>query len=176
MLSSSSTSNKERQGSKKGGWLAVRSTELTTKVLYGQYMRLLKQSEYDTVVSKKWLQSWTESMICVIQEQAITTLHIQRIIHKTATNDQCRLCRRAVVTIHHIISECTVMVPTKYLWRHDNVCKYVHDLLLLEFGFKQVSTPWYQHQPPTNEESNNVKILWMETFKLTTRSNTTSQK
>ena len=52
------------------------------------------------------------------------------------------------------------MAPKKYLQRHDNVCKYVHDLLLPEFGFKQDSSPWYQHQPRTIEENNNVKIIW----------------
>ena len=52
------------------------------------------------------------------------------------------------------------MAPTKYLQRHDNVCKYIHDLLLKEFGFREHQTAWYQHQPRTVEENANAKILW----------------
>ena len=52
------------------------------------------------------------------------------------------------------------MAPTKYLQRHDNVCKYVHDQLLLEYGFKESATAWYQHQPRAVEENEKVKILW----------------
>ena len=99
-------------------------------------------------------------MICAIQEQAITTRYIQRKIHHTTDNDWCRLCRQAAETIHHITSGCVVMAPTKYLQRHDNVCNYVHDLLLNEFDFKENQTAWYQHQPRTVEENANAKILW----------------
>ena len=52
------------------------------------------------------------------------------------------------------------MDPTKYLQRHENVCKYVHNPLLNEFDFKENQTAWYQHQPRTVEENANAKILW----------------
>ena len=99
-------------------------------------------------------------MICAIQEQAITTRYIQRKIHNTTDNDRCRLHRQAAETILHITSGGVVMAPTKYLQRHDNVCNYVHDLLLNEFDFKENQTAWYQHQPRTVEENANAKILW----------------
>ena len=54
----------------------------------------------------------------------------------------------------------TMMAPTKYLQRHDNVCKYVHDQLLLKYGFKESATAWYQYQPRAVEENENVIILW----------------
>ena len=99
-------------------------------------------------------------MICAIQEQAITTKYIQRKIHRTTNEDQCRLCRKATEAIHHITSGCVAMAPTKYLQRHDNVCKYVHDLLLNEFNFKDMPTAWYLHKPRAVEENENAKILW----------------
>ena len=40
---------------------------------------------------------------------------IQRKIHRTTNEDQCRLCRKATETIHHITSGCVAMAPTKYL-------------------------------------------------------------
>ena len=46
--------------------------------------------------------------------------------------------------IHRIISGCDGLSPTKYLKRYDNVCKYIHVLLLLEHGFMGKYIPWYQ--------------------------------
>ena len=50
--------------------------------------------------------------------------------------------------------------PTKYLKRHEKVCKYIHVLLLLEHGFIEKYIPWYQHQPTQVAENNSTKILW----------------
>ena len=137
---------------------------LSAKELHVQHFRLLTQPEIDEDASTRWLKSSTlkksiDSMICAIQEQAITTRYIQRKIHNTTDNDRCRLHRQAAETIHHITSGGVVMAPTKYLQRHDNVCNYVHDLLLNEFDFKENQTAWYQHQPRTVEENANAKIL-----------------
>ena len=99
-------------------------------------------------------------MICAIQDQAITTKYIQRKIHRTTNENQCRLCHKATETIHHITSGCVAIALTKYLQRHDNVCKYVHDLLLNEFNFKDMPTTWYLHKPRAVEEKENAKILW----------------
>ena len=145
--------------------ITSRVNELAEKELHGQHARLLKQPENDEDASNRWLKSATlkratESMICAIQEQAITTKYIQRKIHRTTNEDQCRLCRKATETIHHITSGCVAMAPTKYLQRHDNVCKYVHDLLLNEFNFKDMPTTWYLHKPRAVEENENAKILW----------------
>ena len=74
--------------------------------------------------------------------------------------DTCRICRVEKETIHHIISGCDGLSPTKYRERHDNVCKYIHVLLLLEHGFIEKYIPWYQHQPTQVAENNSTKILW----------------
>ena len=59
-----------------------------------------------------------------------------------------------------MISGCQALAPTKYLDRHNNICKYLHMLYLLEHGFVNRLIPWYQHDPKTVEENNHVKILW----------------
>ena len=43
---------------------------------------------------------------------------------------------------------------------HDNVCNYIHVLLLLEYGFIGKYVPSYQHQPAQVVENNSTKILW----------------
>jgi len=59
-----------------------------------------------------------------------------------------------------VISSCEALAPTKYLERHDNVCKYIHMLLMNEYDINDKITPWYQHQPRPVEENDRVKILW----------------
>ena len=80
-----------------------------------------------------------------IQEQVITTKYIKKHVFKTSDDDTCRICRADKETIHHIISGCDGLAATKYLERHDNICKYIHVLLLLEHGFTKDQTLWYQH-------------------------------
>ena len=138
---------------------------LKSKNLHGQYIRLLDEPHIDRESSIKWLTSTslkraTESSVCAIQEQAITTNYIKKHIFRTEESDICRVCRSEMETIHHIISSCEALAPTKYLERHNNVCKYVHMLLLNEHGIKDQITPWYKHQPSPVEENGRVKILW----------------
>ena len=73
---------------------------------------------------------------------------------------QCRICHVENESIHHIISDCDGLSPTKYLERHDNVCKYIHVLLLLEHGFIEKYIPWYQHQSAQVTEINSTNVLW----------------
>ena len=139
--------------------------ELKNKHLHGQYSKLLDEPHIDKSKSTKWLTSpslkaSTESTISAIQEQAITTNYIKKHIFKSETSDLCRVCRTAKETIFHVISSCEALAPTKYLQRHDNLCKYVHILLLKEYGFVNKITPWYQHQPKNVEENDKAKILW----------------
>ena len=106
------------------------------------------------------LKRTTEATICAIQEQAITTRYIQRRVHHQQVEETCRVCNREKETIHHITSGCSVLAPTKYLQRHNNLCKYIHELLLRENNFNQEPIPWYQHQPRPVEENDSSKILW----------------
>ena len=52
------------------------------------------------------------------------------------------------------------MAPTKYLQRHDNLCKYIHTLLLQKYGFTEELVKWYEHHPNNIEENEHIKILW----------------
>lgn len=138
---------------------------LKSKNLHGQYMRLLEEPHIDKESSTKWLTSAslkraTESSICAIQEQAITTNYIKKHIFRSEESDLCRVCRKEKETIHHVISSCETLAPTKYLERHDNVCKYIHMLLTNEHGINNQITSWYRHKPRPIVENDRVKILW----------------
>jgi len=92
---------------------------------------------------------------------AITTKYTQKHIFKTTNDDTCRACKTKPETIHHVISGCPVLAPTKYTERHDNVCRYVHLLLAEKHAIIQPKTlKWYQYDPEPLLENADVKILW----------------
>ena len=138
--------------------------ELKRKNMHGQFSRYLDQP----YVSKEWSNQWlksstlkrsTESTIAAIQEQVISTKYIKTHVFNVEDDNTCRICCVEKETIHHFISGCDGLLPTKYLERHDNVCKYIHVLLLLEHGFVKKYIPWHQYQPTQVAESNSTEIL-----------------
>ncbi|XP_066912330.1 uncharacterized protein [Clytia hemisphaerica] len=145
--------------------IETRTEILKAKNLHGQYFQLLDEPHVDKTLTTDWIRSSTlkratEATVCAIQEQAVTTRYIQRRIFHQQVEETCRICNREKETIHYIISGCTVLAPTKYLQRHNNLCKYIHELLMRENDLKQERTPWYEHQPHPVEENESTKILW----------------
>ena len=128
--------------------------------MHGQFARHLDQPYVNKEQSNQWLKRFTESTIAVIQEHAISTKYIGNHVFNVEDDDTCRIYRVQKETIHHIISSCNGLSPTKYLERHDNICKYIHVLLLLEHEFIEKYIPLYQHQPTQVAENNLTKILW----------------
>ena len=133
--------------------------------LHGQYFREINKPHIDKDMSLSWnksskLKATTESTICAIQEQAITTKYIEKNIHKTSNTDTCRLCKIHKETIHHIISGCPTIAPTKYLERHDNVAKYIFIEAAKQLNLNFNNTNWYNYNPPPILENNEMKLLW----------------
>ena len=119
--------------------------ELKIKNMHGQFARYLDQTYVDKERSNQWLKSSTlnrsaESTTAAIQEQAISTKYIEKHVFNVEDDDTCRICRVEKETIHHI-SSCDGLSQTKYLERHDNVCKYIHVLLLLKPGLIEKYIP-----------------------------------
>ena len=106
--------------------IAKRINTIKEKQLHGQYFTALEQPHIDKRTSMAWLQSSTlkrstESTICAIQENAISTKYMKKHIYKTINDDSCRACKAFPETVQHVISKCPILAPTKYLERHDNV-------------------------------------------------------
>lgn len=138
---------------------------LKDKKMHSQYIKILEEPHVDTKTSTAWLKSSTlkratEATICAIQEQAITTKYTRKHIFKTSDDDRCRACKQAPETIHHIISSCSKLAPTKYLQRHNNLCKYIHILLAEKYDFLKEQAIWYKYDPEPYLENEAVKILW----------------
>ena len=89
---------------------------------------------------------------------AVTTNYVRKHVHKTTNDDTCRVCKSSKETIHHVISGGSVLAPTKYVQRHDNLCKYVHMLLVQKYDLQTGDEKWYEYDPVL--ENDRVKILW----------------
>ncbi|XP_066930545.1 uncharacterized protein [Clytia hemisphaerica] len=76
------------------------------------------------------------------------------------TTTPARICRSSKETIHHIVSGCTALAPTKYLKRHNDLAKYLHILLLQKHQLDTNDHIWYNYTPPPVIENHQTKILW----------------
>ena len=134
--------------------------------LHGQYFRELDAPYINKRLSLAWmhksgLNGAAEATTFAIQEQAITTRYIEINIHNAYNiDDKCRLCGEFTETIHHIVSGCPTLAPTKYTWRHNNVAKLLYIRLATKFQLLQEKALWYSYDPPPVLENDNAKILW----------------
>ena len=155
----------------KNSFLARNNNKYERYPLHGQYSREINQPYIDKSESLAWMKNAklkpeTESTICAIQEQSVTTRYIEKHIHKSTDNDICRLCNTFPETIHHIIAGCPALSQNVYTYRHNNVAKYLY-IRLSEFaGLSEEKEKWFAIEPPPVRENDNFKILW--NFKVIT--------
>ena len=162
---SKSTNEKQLKNNIKNERSAKKINTIKDKRIHGQYFTILELPHINKRASIAWLKSSTlkrstESTICAIQENAISTKYMKKHIYKTTDDDTCRACKQFPETVQHVMSKCPILAPTKYLERHDNVCKYFHVRLAKKLGFVENLTKWYEYEPEPILENVSTKILW----------------
>ena len=92
------------------------------KTLHGQFLR---QTD-DIAGEDRWLwlkqgnvKRETETLILVVQEQAVRTNLIKAKIDNTQEQSKCRMCVEKHETVSQLISECSKMAQREYKRRHD---------------------------------------------------------
>jgi len=73
-------------------------------------------------------------------------------------NPKCRLCGRFDETIDHLVFGCPELAKTEYIHRHNKTAAHMHWKICKEFGI-EVKDRWYEHEPPTVTDKNNITIL-----------------
>ena len=142
----------------------INKTKLKEMKMHGQYFKLLEEPHINKKLSILWLSNShlkrkTESDLCAIQDQAITTKYIEKHIYKSTTNSTCRLCKTYDETIHHITSGCPTIAPTLYLNRHNNLAKYIYIKIANQHNLN-TTNKWYNYEPPRVLENEKIKLLW----------------
>ncbi|CAG0903005.1 unnamed protein product [Darwinula stevensoni] len=110
----------------------VLKTEMSGKnKISAQHPKIMDRPSIDSDVSYNWLKKGllnaeTESNILAIQDQCIRTRNYEKHILKPDVEDRCRCCHGPPETVHHLLSASPELAKREYLYRHDQVCKYVH--------------------------------------------------
>ncbi|XP_044762031.1 uncharacterized protein LOC123319227 [Coccinella septempunctata] len=136
------------------------------KPLHGRFYASLHQSEVDTLNSNTYLSQGylfpqTECTLLAIQDQVVPTrVYTKLIMKQPVESTKCRLCDKAEETVQHLSSGCSTIAGTKYLSRHDNMGKVVHQLMCLEEGLLHHFVPHHIYAPQTVLENDTTKIYW----------------
>ena len=117
-------------------------------------------------MSNRWLKSGalkskTEGFIITDQDQAIIikTNYYRSNILNDGTDPMCRICGQFQEIINHIVAGCPELAKTEYLYRHDKAASYLHWNICKELNIN-VEEKWYEHEPQTVTERDNITILW----------------
>ncbi|XP_045477915.1 uncharacterized protein LOC123683061 [Harmonia axyridis] len=126
----------------------------------------LQQPEVDlpstnTYLTQGYLYPQTEGTLMAIQDQVVPTrAYAKYIMKQNIENTKCRLCNNVEETVQHLSSGCSTIANTKYLSRHNNMGKVVHQFMCLREQLLQEFVPHHIYEPTTVREGNEIKIYW----------------
>lgn len=139
------------------------------KEMHGRYKNTLQQEYINKKASISWLTRGklfieTEGFLIAIQDQVMKTKNYEKYILKQITDDKCRKCNTCAETIEHITSGCSVLAPTLYLKRHNQLAGIIHQKLMLKYNLITHESAYYTYQPNAVEENQICKIYWDKTI------------
>ena len=98
-----------------------------------------------------------------LYEQLLPTkLYTSKKTHTSCSGDvKCRICGHAQESVSHILSGCTALAQTKYLFRHNMALKVLFYEILHDQGLLEEVPPWYSPVMPKPEyRSEQVEAWW----------------
>ncbi|XP_044760262.1 uncharacterized protein LOC123317718 [Coccinella septempunctata] len=137
-----------------------------SKPLHGRFYASLQQPEVDlpstnTYLTQGYLYPQTEGTLMAIQDQVVPTrAYAKHIMKQNIENTKCRLCNNVEETVQHLSSGCSTIANTKYLSRHNNMGKVVHQFMCLRERLLQEFVPHHIYEPTTVRENQDIKIYW----------------
>lgn len=137
-----------------------------SKALHGRFYNSLQQPEVDITNTNIYLKQGylfpqTEGTLLAIQDQVVPTrTYLKHILQQQVETTKCRMCDSAEETIQHLSSGCTTIAGTKYLTRHNNMGKVVHQLICLQKELIPSFTPHHVYTPQTIQENDQFKVYW----------------
>lgn len=100
-----------------------------------------------------WNTCWKDCPVDVINDihsmmlQTVPTLCFEKYRSKpNLENTTCRLCRKGVENIQHLLNSCEHFLKSLYFKRHDNILRYIYFNILTKYGVKSSCPPWYSHE------------------------------
>ena len=149
--------------------------EWTSKVLHGRFPTNLKQEIVRKRYSNTYLKAGylfpeTEGAVLAIQDQVVSTLSYRKhIIGENIVDERCRKCRITTESIQHVTAGCTILAPTEYLRRHNDMGKVYHQAIALTTKLLKVGIEPYRYFPKAVLENARYRLYW-DTPMVTDRS------
>ena len=86
--------------------------------MHGQFVREMPE-KVDQDKTWQWLSESnlkikTEALLCAAQEETIRTNNAKHHIDKTRESPLCRLCRKKVEIVQHLLSGCEKLAQKEY--------------------------------------------------------------
>ena len=94
-----------------------------------------------------------------VQTQSLRTNAIKAKIDKGQDDLNCRMCKQSEETVCHITSQCPKLAQKEYKRRHDCVARSLHWNICKQNAI-EYCRKWFEHQPDSVIETEQVKILW----------------
>lgn len=111
----------------------------------------------------------TEGRTIAIQDQVVPTRsYIKNITGRNILTDRCRKCSQAIESIQHVTSSCSVLAPTDYTQRHNEMAKVYHQAIAKKYGLIKRTLRPFEYQPSSVLENESYKLYW-DTFITTDR-------
>ena len=140
------------------------------KPQHGAFMTKLESlREVDLRGSFAWLNKChldphSESFIFAAQELALFSRYHEMNILRNRDDDSCRVCGSMPETISHILFGCNPLAKREYLNRHNNVCKYIHYVILQHYGIPCAKN-WFAHKPVEVICQKEVEVVYDQVIK-----------
>ncbi|XP_044757749.1 uncharacterized protein LOC123315909 [Coccinella septempunctata] len=141
-------------------------TKWRGKELHGRFHASMHQPEVDKIKSNAYLTAGylfpeTEGALFAVQDQVIPTRNYAKFIMKQQVdNTKCRVCNEAEETVQHLSGGCSVLAPTRYLGRHNNMGRVVHQMLALKWEISENFVPHHIYTPQAVVENSRAKLYW----------------
>ena len=132
--------------------------------MHGRFFRevseVADQSMFDWVKSGS-VNKVTEGFIFAAQEQALPTNFLKAKITGESEDESCRVCKKELETVTHLVSSCGVLAQREYKRRHDRMGLRVYWEICKKHGVK-CSEKWYQECPDRvrKSECDNYEVWW----------------
>ena len=128
--------------------------EMNSTTWQGQTMKCRKE---DTALIRSdcylWNTNWKDCPVEVVNDihsmifQTVPTLTFEKHRNRPdLDNTLCRLCRKGVENVQHVLSSCEHFAKSLYIKRHNNILRYIYFNILCKYGVKSTCPPWYSNE------------------------------
>ena len=144
--------------------LRERAERVIEKKMHGRFFR--EVSDVGDSSTFEWVASGLvnktiKGFVFAAQEQALPTNFLKAKITGESEDAKCRMCKKDLETVTHLVSSCSVLAQREYKVRHDRMGLRVYWEICKKYGVK-CCEKWYKECPERvrKSECGNYEVWW----------------